>query len=491
MKVTTEKPGPGVAELTVEVAPEDFDRAVDQAWRRIAGRVNIPGFRRGKAPRPLVERHVGTAAIDEEALRRLLPKQYDAAVEQTGVYPIERPSFDILQVERGKPLVFKATVTVRPTVELGDYRHLTIEPEEVKIDEEEVDRHVERLRESQAQWIPVEDRGQEMGDQAIVDLSIEFVEEDDRPGRTSERKDVEVVLGENGYPQGFDQELLGAKPGETREFMLSWQLGPGPGEPGGEEGKAPETRNAKFTVTVNEIKRRQLPELDDEFAKSLGNYDTLAEVKDDMRRRRRADALRAGRVATENKVIDAAIEQTTFEIADRMIDAETESVLEEHRQTLAQQRITLERYLAMLGRSEEDWRNEAREQAIRQLKARLVLDEVAEREGLTVSPEEIEQEIERTVQNYGDEAEQVRRALSTEDSRRRIENSLRRHKAMERLVQNAGGHPAAETETEAGTLETAAETAETPPAPPQTPQAVAASAGSAPEEAGAPVRAQG
>ena len=174
MKVTTEKPEPGVAALTVEVPVEDFDRAIDQAWRRVAGRVNIPGFRRGKAPRPLVERHVGSAAINDEALRRLLPERYDAAVEETGIAPIERPAFDIVQLEPGKPLVFKATVAVQPTVELGDYEHLEVTPEPVDVTQEEIDNVLNRLREGQAQWIPVEDRGLEMGDQAIVDLGVEF-----------------------------------------------------------------------------------------------------------------------------------------------------------------------------------------------------------------------------------------------------------------------------------------------------------------------------
>jgi trigger factor len=477
VKVTTEKPEPGVAALTVEVPADEFDRAVDQAWRRVAGRVNIPGFRRGKAPRPLVERHVGPAAINEEALRRLLPERYDAAVEESGIAPIERPAFDIVQLEPGKPLVFKATVAVQPTVEPGDYRKLEVTPEPVEVSQEEVDRVLERLREGQAQWIPVEDRGLEMGDQAIVDLEVEFPPEEERPARRTERKDSEVVLGENSYPEGFDRELLGARPGETRTFSLTWgapvqspeapeeteeteetaeteepkdEASPGDeprdeagGEAGGGDSPDPSGPTTGFTVAVKDVKRKQLPDLDDDFAKSLGDHDTLEALTATVRSRLAEEALRSARVAMENQVVDAAVAQSSFEVPERLVEAETDAIAQDRRQTLANQGLTVERYLSLLGRAEEDWRAELRQQAERQIKARVLLDAIADREALEVTSDEIEDEIERTAQGYGQQADQVRRALMTQDSRRRIATSLRRHKAIEQLVDGAGGYPQA------------------------------------------------
>ncbi|HEX2185330.1 MAG TPA: trigger factor, partial [Chloroflexota bacterium] len=433
MKVTTEKPEPGVAALTVEVPPEEFDRAVDQAWRRVSNRVNIPGFRRGKAPRVLVERHVGPAAINEEALRRLLPERYDAAVEETGIAPIERPSFDIVQLETGKPLVFKATVAVQPTVELGDYGTLEIEQETVSVSQEEVDRVLERLRESQAQWVPVEDRGLEMGDQAIADLKIEFAAEGDQPGPKTERKDSEVILGENGFPQGFDEQVLGARAGETRTFTLTWQV-PRRGSEPGAEGEADEgevQRTAEFTVAVKDVKHKQVPELSDDFAKSLGEHETLEGLVAEVRARLQEEALRAARVATENKAIEAAVAKGTFEVPERLIEAETESLVEERRRSMASQGITLERYLAVLGRDEAEWRAELREQALGRIKARVLLDAIAEKEGIAVTPQEVATEIERTAQSYGPQADQVRRSLQTKENRARVETSLRRQKALE------------------------------------------------------------
>ncbi|HEX2326571.1 MAG TPA: trigger factor [Chloroflexota bacterium] len=501
MKVTTEKPEPGVAALTVEVPAEEFDRAVDQAWRRVAGRVNIPGFRRGKAPRPLVERHVGPAAINEEALRRLLPQRYDAAVEETGLHPIERPAFDIVQLEAGKPLVFKATVAVQPTVELGDYNELRVEPEKVEVGQEDVDRVLNRLREGQAQWIPVEDRGLEMGDQAIADLTVTFPPEEERPERQTERKDSEVILGENGYPEGFDRELLGARPGETRTFSLTWGTPPSPataeaeggaeaeatdesataeaeGGAAAEAGEGAETPPAggpttSFAITVKDVKRKQLPELDDDFAKSLGDHDTLAALTDTVRARLAEEALRSARVATENRVVDAAVEQASYEIPERLVEAETDALGQERSQSLSGQGLTVERYLSLVGRTPEDWRAEQRQQAERQIKARVMLDAVAEREGLSVSPDEVEDEIERTAQSYGQQADEVRRALMTQDSRRRIASSLRRHKAIERLVEIAGGYPTVPALAEPAE---AAEAAEARPQAPEAPPPVASAA---------------
>lgn len=507
MKVTTEKPEPGVATLTIEIPAEDLDRAVDSAWRRVSSRVNIPGFRRGKAPRPLVERHVGSAAIDEEALRRLLPETYDQAVQESGLFPIDRPNFEIVQLERGKPLVYKATVPLRPTVEIGDYKSLTVEPEPVEVTDEQVDGVIERLRESQAQWLPVEDRGVEMGDMVIADITLTLPAEGDAEPTRNERKDSEVIIGENGYPKGFDEHLIGATVNDTREFTLNWSLDakddeededrddPAEGEEttteAAESGEAeastetneaeasaeaseaepqagaasseseakaegdadtekpessdePEERSATFTVAIKEIKRKELPALDDDFAKSLGSMETFEELTTDVRRRLYAEALRAARSTTENKVVEAAVEQSTFEIPDRLVEAETDSLVQERERSMAQQGIVLERYLSIIGTSMEDFRKEQRAQALQQIKARVLLDEVADKEEIIVEPQEVAEEIEAAALSYGEQAAQVRQALSTEESLRRVATSLRRQKTIQQMVEYAGGYPADE-----------------------------------------------
>jgi trigger factor len=273
-------------------------------------------------------------------------------------------------------------------------------------------------------------------------------EEPEKEGATSERKDSEIILGENGYPAGFDDQLLGAKPGDTREFELTWDITPNRPAPaeGEEEQPEPEkeTRRATFTVAVKDVKRKELPAIDDAFAASVGEYESVDAMNADVRRRLYGEALRAARAAVENKAVEAAIERTTFEIPARLLEAETDALAQERSRSLAEQRITVERYLQIMGTSMEDWRNELRQQAERQLKARLVLDQLAERDGIEVDSAQVEQEIESTAMAYGEQADQVRRSLRTEDGQRRVATSLRRHLAIQRLVEAAGGYPADE-----------------------------------------------
>lgn len=441
MKVTTETPEPGMAALTIEVPPEDVERAVDQAWRRLAGRINIPGFRRGKAPRAVVVRHAGPAAIDEETLRRLLPERYDAAVDQVNITPIDRPSFDVLQMEAGKPLIFKATVPLMPEVTLGEYDSLEVERPLITVDNEAVSRTIERLREDQARWEPVEDRGVEQGDQLIATVTLDFPAHEEWPENTSTRQDTEIVIGDNGFPDGFDAALLGAQAGETRTATLEWSMGRPPAAAEGEEPPPARMRPVNISVEVKDIKRKVLPELDDAFAQSVGEYPNVDALNLAVRRSHLSEAQRSAQVAFENRCVDAAIEKTGYEIADRLIELETDSLAREREASFSSQGIMLERYLEILQQSREDWLVEIRQQTLRQLKARLLLDKIAAQEKIEVSQAEIETEIERTAQAYGNRAVEVRRSLRRDNGPQRVATSLRRHKAIERLVGAGGGYP--------------------------------------------------
>ncbi|HEU5314891.1 MAG TPA: hypothetical protein VFX49_02190, partial [Chloroflexota bacterium] len=228
---------------------------------------------------------------------------------------------------------------------------------------------------------------------------------------------------------------------------LSWEITTGrepvpEGAPEGTEGEPiKEERRANFTVVVKDVKRKELPAVDDAFARSVGEYESVDGMRNDVRRRLYGEALRAARTATENKAVDAAIEKATFEVPERLLEAETEALAQERRQALAQQRIALERYLQIMGTSEEEWRGEIRQQAERQLKARLLLDQLAEQEKIEVDPQSVAEEIERTAASYGAQADQVRRSLRADEGMRRVTTSLRRHQAIQSLVERAGGYP--------------------------------------------------
>ena len=282
-------------------------------------------------------------------------------------------------------------------------------------------------------------------------------EDPEKKPAASERKDSEVIIGQNGYPNGFDEQVAGMKPGDTRQFDLTWDL---PGvepveEPAAAEGEdaateegsdvkpEPEkrTRTTAFTVVAKDIKRKSLPDVDDAFAASVGTYQTVTAMREDIKRRLYSNAMRSARAGTENKALDAAVEKTSFEIANRLIEMETNALVEERRRSFAQQRIPLERYLQIMGTSEEDWRQEQRVAAERQLKARVFLDAYADKEELSVSPEQIDREIDVAALSYGPQAAQAKRELSTPDSKRSIGRTLRRHLALEKLVGTVGSYP--------------------------------------------------
>lgn len=431
ISVHTARPEPGVVALTIEVPVEDFDRAREQAWRRVAQRVDIPGFRRGKAPRALVERRVGPGVVDEEALRTLLPQVYDQAVEDSGVTPIDRPQFSVEHMDAGKPLVVKATVAVQPTVDPGDYGSVRVEPDPVEVTDDEVHGAIERLRNQKAQWAVAEDRPLATDDRASLDLSISWSD-----GRTADHKALDVVLGENDFPQGFDAQLAGAHRGETREFVLTWKST----DRSGQETE----RSASFRATVREIRVKQLPELDDEFAKSVG-HDSEEGLRGGLRERLLAEKRQAASSKLKEAAAEAALASATFEIPARLVELEAAALAEEQRRVLARQRVTPEQYLQLTGKTAEQWEAEQLANAEKQLKTRLLLDEIAAHESIEGTADEVDEEIERTVAAYGEQADQVRRTLSTPESRRRILSSVRRHKALDWLADVATGHTTPQT----------------------------------------------
>jgi len=445
VKVTTEKPEPGVATLTVELPPEDFTTAVDKALTRIAGRTSVPGFRRGKAPRNLVRRQVGEAAVNEEAINHLVPESYDKAVEELGLSPIERPKLSLVQADPGEPLIFTATVALRPEVTLGEYSSVEIEPEVIDVSDEAVDRVIAQLRESRATWEP-KDGTVGADDMIIADIVMDLESDPESGNRRTERNGSEIIIGKNGFPPGFDSGVDGMSVGDTRKFAVIWPAVPRTAEDGETE-VAP--REALFTVTVHELRHQSLPVVDDEFVKSVseGQFETRDDLLADIRARLTVESLRNARSRTENKVVDAAIAGATFEIPARLIELEAHYLEDEERESFARRRMTIERYLQLTGQTQESWHAQLHEAAERQIKARTLLDAIVEREGLVVDTSEVDREVAETAASYPTDAARVRKELNSADSRRRISTSILRHKAIEKLVGYVGGYPEPTTVT--------------------------------------------
>jgi len=418
MKVSTEKIQGSQVVLTIEADKEEMDKSLDRAYRRLAAKTAVPGFRKGKAPRPMLERYLGRDALVEEAANLLMAESYDKALEEHKVDAIARPKVEVLQVE---PLSFKATVPVRPIVELGDYHEIKFIPETVVVTDEEVTEAQERLRQTRATWEPVE---REAKFEDLLNIDVEG---------TAQGK---VVVSEKGgwYPlspgpssslPGFSEQLEGAKKGEEREFTLKL-----PQEFGELTGQ-----DCSFKVLVNEIKQKNLPDLDDEFAKSLGRgIETIDALREKVFADIKSEKERMERRRLEDKAIEALVAISRLEYPDILVQNEIEQLIDERKQYLGE-RDSLENYLKNAKKTEEEFRNELKPKAEDIIKRSLVLEKLGEVEKIEVSDAEVDAEVERIAQQSADE--RVRQVFSSQSGRESLRRNIYMRKIIDRLAEIA------------------------------------------------------
>lgn len=419
MKVTVEHRPRREVVLSFEAEPTDLEQYRQKAYRHLVQRARIPGFRQGKAPLTVLERHLGKGVIMEEAINHLIPEATQKAIREQAIEAAALPS---IQVSSTEPVAWKATVALVPKVDLGNYRDLRLEPEPVVVREELVDKVLEEIRFEHTPWQPV-DRAALMGDLLTLDVQVE---EDGR--RLSDDKSVQF-RPQPGLPNpvpGFAEQIVGLRAGETREFTLS---APAAGEAQGE-------RTLKFRVTVTDVKGKNLPALDDEFAKGVGDgFESLQALRDHVIAQLRANAEREAREALREKALAKLVETAKVEYSEAFIEHDLEHLLEEHERRLAQNRIGLEQYLQSVGKTREQLAAELRPQAEQRVVRSLVVTELKEREGITVTPEEVDRAIRETAAAAGDQAAALQRALGAEANRASIERSLLTRKTLDRLVE--------------------------------------------------------
>ncbi|HLH26532.1 MAG TPA: trigger factor [Chloroflexota bacterium] len=448
MKVSTQEIEKSQVVLEVEVEPPRLERAMDQAYRRMAGRLKVPGFRPGKAPRPLVERMVGRESLLEDAIEHLVPEVYREAIDQENLYPIEEASFEVVEAE---PLKFKATVPVRPAVQLGDYRALRRELTTPEVTDEQVDHVINQLRESHATWVPVE-RPVQLEDRVAMDVHGAVDEK-----VILDRQDVEyVVRGESDRPMpGFAEQLVGMAAGDEKTFTLA--------VPADFEDAEIAGKQATFTVKVHWVKEKQLPELDDAFASSVGTFSTLDEVKQEVRGELQARAEANARQELQEGLINEVVEGATLELPPQAIEKQAERLRQQLASSLDRQGITVEQYRQLTGKSPAEFEAELEADARRELTRLFVLDEIAKAEQIEVDPVEVETEI-RKAAGEGPEARRlVREALARRETRARVEAAIRERKTIARLVEMATGATDGETaEPTAAPSEAAEPAAEEP-----------------------------
>lgn len=426
MKVTVENGENQQVTLTIEVEAAEINKAVEQACKRLANRVSIPGFRKGKAPRMIVERHVGKDAVLQEAFDIVAPKALSKAFDEQKIDPVTRPNVDIETLEEGKDLVFKATVTPRPEVKLGDYKGLNVPKNEVNITDEDVEKQLKTFQDRQGKLVDAPE-GAEVKDGDFTTLDFKgFVDGEAFDG--GEGKDYPLQIGSNSFIPGFEDQLVGAKIGEERDVNVKFP----------EEYHAKELagKNATFKCTIRSIKTKELPAIDDELAKKVSKFETLDELKADIRKNLEENAERTAENDQKSAAIEMATNNITVDIPAVMIDNRVTAMIQEMAMRLEQQGMKLEQYLQYAGTDIAKLREQYRETAEKNVKTDLMLEEVAKAEDIKVEAKDLDEEVAAMAAAYGAMPQQVQKIIKEQGRIGDLAASVLRKKTAQFIIDN-------------------------------------------------------
>ena len=424
MKVTVENGENQQVTLTIEVEAAEVSKAVERACKRLANRVNIPGFRKGKAPRMIVERHVGKDAVMQEAFDLVAPKAFGDALEEQKIDPVTRPNIDIVTLEEGKDLVFKATVTPRPEVKLGEYKGLKVEKAAVEIKDEDVEKQLKNFQDRQGKMVDAPE-GAAVADGDFTTLDFEgFVDGEAFEG--GKGTDYPLQIGSGSFIPGFEEQLIGAKIGEEKEVNVKFP----------EEYHAKELagKDATFKCTVRSIKQKELPAIDDELAKKVSTFETLDELKADIRKNLQENAERKAENDQKSAAIEQATNNITVDIPAVMIDNRVTSMIQEMAMRLEQQGMKLEQYLQYAGTDIAKIREDYRETAEKNVKTDLMLEEVAKAEDIKVEAKDLDAEVAAMAAAYGATPQQVQKIIKEQGRIGDLAASVLRKKTAQFII---------------------------------------------------------
>ena len=409
--------------LTFNIEAEKFEEAMKKVYAKTAKYFNIPGFRKGKAPMQLVERQYGSAIFYEDAFNELVPDIYDEAIKENKVEAVSKPNIDIVQMEKGKELIFTATVETKPEVELGKYKGIEIKKIEYTTSDKDIEHELGHLAERNARLVTVEDRPVEKGDIATIDFvgSVDGVEFE---GGKAENHELEI--GSNTFIPGFEDQVIGIKIGEEKDIKVKF--------PDDYFSKDLAGKDAVFKVKVNAIQKKELPKIDDDFAKDVSEFETLDELKNSIKEKLDTENSNKAKYETEEEAIKVVCDNTKIDIPNGMIEMEIDAMIRDLETRLSYQGLNLHQYVQMMGTSEENIRNNYKEQAEKSVKSRLVLEAVVKAEKIEVTPEEITDKIKEMAKQYGRKEEDL---LNNEQLKEYIEENLKTEKAIEFVVKNA------------------------------------------------------
>ncbi|WP_440112082.1 trigger factor [Paenibacillus sp. QZ-Y1] len=426
MKATWEKIEKNLGVLEVEVAADRVTAALDKAFNKVVKQANVPGFRKGKVPRPIFEARFGVESLYQEAIDILLPEAYTEAIDQTEIFPVDRPDVDIEQFAKGQVFKFKAKVTVKPEVTLGEYKGIEVAVAKNEVTDEEVAEELERLQQRHAELVVIDEGAAENGDVAVIDFdgSVDGVPFE---GGQAERYSLE--LGSNTFIPGFEEQVLGLSTGDLKDVEVTFPESYHAAELAGKQ--------AVFKVKVHEIKRKQLPELDDEFAKDVSEFDTLEEYKADLKTQlesRKADEAKA---AQENAVVEKVAENAEVDIPSAMVDSEVQNMMRDFDNRLRNQGMNLEMFLSFSGQTQADLKGQMQEDASKRVRNNLVLEAVGVAENIEVSDEEVNQELEKMAESYKRPVDEIRGILEGNGSLDSLRDEVKLRKTIDVLVENS------------------------------------------------------
>ena len=442
MSVQVEKLEKNMAKLTIEVSAEEVEKALNAAYQKQKGSINVPGFRKGKVPRAMIEKMYGVGVFYEEAANILMQNSYPAAVEESGVEVVSRPTVDVVQIEKGKAFIYTAEVAVKPEVKLGKYTGVSVTKTNTKVTAAEVKEALEAERNKNARTVTVT-RAIKNGDTANIDYEG-FCDGVAFAGGKGEGHALEI--GSHSFIDTFEEQLVGHKAGEEVEVNVTFP----------EQYHAPELagKPALFKVKINEVTTKELPKLDDEFASDVSEFETLDEYKEDIKKQLEAKKAEEGKRAQEDEAIAAIVEKSEMDIPEAMIQTQCEDMVNEFAQRLAQSGLTMEQYMQFSGQTVDKLMEQVRPEAETRIKTSLVLEAIVKAEGIEATEEDVNAEIEKMAAMYGMPVEQVKEYVGADEGlKRQIAITKAVDYIMANVKEKAKAKPKKDAEAEVATEE--------------------------------------
>lgn len=425
MSLQVEKLEKNMAKLTIEVSASELEKALQSAYMKQKNKISLPGFRKGKVPRQMIEKMYGAEIFYDDAANALIPKAYADAYDECELDIVSRPEIDVVQIEKGKDFIFTATVATKPEVTLGEYKGLEVDKVSTRVTQKEVDAKIQEEAEKNARTITVEDRAVQDGDEVVLDFEG-FVDGVAFEGGKGEN--YPLTIGSGSFIPGFEEQLVGAEAEKEVEVKVTF-----PEDYHAEDLKGKE---AVFKCTVHEIKAKELPEIDDEFAAEVSEFDTLEEYKADVKAKIKEQKAAEGKAKQEHQVVEQAVKNATYELPEAMVETQAEQMANDFAQRMQSQGLTMEQYFQFTGTTAEQMMEDLKPQAVKRIETRLVLEAIAKAENIEISDEKLDEEIGKMAEAYKMEADKLKEFMG-ENEKKQMKEDMAVQEAITFLVDNA------------------------------------------------------